>query len=355
MNNDCLINQQNETSDQEINIDIENLIKLRNTYPKNLLIGYLNINSLRNKIGCLQVLLDKASLDILCIDETKLDASFPDHLFQLADYQFPPFRRDRNSLGGGKMVFIRQGLISKRLETFETKIAETICIELTICKKKWCILFAYRPPGGNKDSFFQEISICISKIMTNYENIFIAGDLNADTLNSDSNNVFTDFIENFDLINLITQPTCFKSLKGTLLDVLLTNRPKHFQKTFVCETGLSDHHKLVATFFKSTFSKLPPKDLKYRNFKNFQEGRFLHELDQLLIQENLFRSPKPYSKLTEIYSNLLDQHAPFKIRKVRGNQAPFMNKELSKAIMNKSKNRKKYLKWPSRENCLAYK
>ena len=32
-----------------------------------------------------------------------------------------------------------------------------------------------------------------------------------------------------------------------------------------------------------------------------------------------------------------------------------MNKELSKAIMNKSKNRNKYLKWPSRENFLAYK
>ena len=118
MNNDCLINQQNETSDQEINIDIENLIKLRNTYPKNPLIGYLNINSLRNKIGGLQVLLDKAPLDILCIDETKLDASFPDHLFQLADYQFPPFRRDRKSLGGGKFGFYKTRPHFKKIRNF---------------------------------------------------------------------------------------------------------------------------------------------------------------------------------------------------------------------------------------------
>ena len=32
-----------------------------------------------------------------------------------------------------------------------------------------------------------------------------------------------------------------------------------------------------------------------------------------------------------------------------------MNKEFSKVIMNKSRLRNKYLKWPSRENFLAYK
>ena len=32
-----------------------------------------------------------------------------------------------------------------------------------------------------------------------------------------------------------------------------------------------------------------------------------------------------------------------------------MTKELSKAIMEKSKSRNKYLKWPSRENYVSYK
>ena len=82
---------------------------------------------------------------------------------------------------------------------------------------------------------------------------------------------------------------------------------------------------------------------------------FLNELDQLLIQDHLYNSQNPYSKLTKIYTDLLDKHAPIKIRRVRGNQAPFMNKELSKAIMNKSRIRNRYLKWPSRENFLALK
>ena len=62
-----------------------------------------------------------------------------------------------------------------------------------------------------------------------------------------------------------------------------------------------------------------------------------------------------YSKLTEIFQKILQKHALLKSKQVRGNYAPFMNKELSKVIMNKSRLRNKYLKWPSRENFLAYK
>ena len=95
----------------------------------------MNINSIRNKIISLRELVNKAPIDILCIDETKIDESFPDSQFFIENYQFPPYRRDRNSKGGGKIVYVRQGLISKRLKSFESKNIETICIELTISKK----------------------------------------------------------------------------------------------------------------------------------------------------------------------------------------------------------------------------
>ena len=85
-------------------------------------------------------------LDVVCVDETKLDDSFPNSHFILEDFQFPPFRRDRNSKGGGKLVYVKPGIIAKRLKNFETKFSETICIELTTSKKKWCALFAYRSP-----------------------------------------------------------------------------------------------------------------------------------------------------------------------------------------------------------------
>ena len=47
-------------------------------------------------------------------------------------YQFPPFRKDRNKFGGRKIVYVKDGLIVKRLNDFETNISETISLELTI-------------------------------------------------------------------------------------------------------------------------------------------------------------------------------------------------------------------------------
>ena len=38
---------------------------------------------------------------ILCIDEPKLDKTFPDSQFQIENYQYPLFLRDRNWKGGG--------------------------------------------------------------------------------------------------------------------------------------------------------------------------------------------------------------------------------------------------------------
>ena len=149
--------------------------------------------------------------------------------------------------------------------------------------------------------------------------------------------------------------TCFKSSKGTLLDVLLTNKPKSFQKTFVCETGLSDCHNLVATIFRLTFIKLPPKVVKYRSYKNFDENKFCHDLDQILVKGDLFKAKDPYNKLTNILYNTLEKHTPLKSKTVIENQAPFMNKKLSKGIMEKSRLRNKHLKYPSKEKFLAYK
>ena len=78
----------------------------------------------------------KAPLDVFCIDETKLDDRFPNSLFILKNFQISPFRRDGNSKGGRKLVYIKQGIIAKRLENLETKFYESICIELIISKKK---------------------------------------------------------------------------------------------------------------------------------------------------------------------------------------------------------------------------
>ena len=102
---------------------------------ENPMIGYLNINSLRNKIIDLRDILKHISLDSFVLSETKLDNSFPCAQFQIFDYERRA-RRNRNKYGGGLIEFIKKGLICKRLKTFETVNSEWICSELTISNKK---------------------------------------------------------------------------------------------------------------------------------------------------------------------------------------------------------------------------
>ena len=159
------------------------------------------------------------------------------------------YRRDRNSKGGGKLVFVKNDLIAKRVKDLETKVSETVRIELTISKKKWCILFAYKPPKQNNVLFFQEILNSLNQLVHKCENIFLPSDLNADLLHSknDTNNDFSVLRDMYDLSHLVKAPTCYKNLKGTFLDVPIANESNSFQKTIVCKTGLSDCHMLIAT------------------------------------------------------------------------------------------------------------
>ena len=42
--------------------------------------------------------------------------------------------------------------------------------------RKWCILFAYRPPQNNTlKTFFQEINLSLSTIVNTYDNIMLIG------------------------------------------------------------------------------------------------------------------------------------------------------------------------------------
>ena len=61
--------------------DLLGLIKLRKGNPNNPNIAYLNINSLSEKFLSLRETCLKSSIDILCVDETKLDASYPNAQF----------------------------------------------------------------------------------------------------------------------------------------------------------------------------------------------------------------------------------------------------------------------------------
>ena len=355
----------NDSEEEYIDGELADLITLRSKYPLNPILAYLNVNSLRgSKMDQVREMCRLAPIDILCLDESKLSYDFPDAQFQIEGYQYPPFRRDRISkksqtndcLGGGKLIFLKSGLINTRLKNIETPTAESICIELTISNRKWFVMYAYRPESINRLIFFEEIKKTLNQAVNKYDNIILAGDLNVDMdiPSKDVHGYLSDICDTFDLTNLIKGKTCTQSEQGSSLDVILTNRPRSFQKSCLIETGISDHHKLIMTFFRCHFQKFPAKNISYRSYKHFDEELFLADLKALQFNDLKENPSEAYDLLTNKFARLVEKHAPLKSKKIRGNQAPFMNKIYSKAIMNKSKMRNKYNKWKSRENYLNY-
>ena len=353
----------NDYESPNLDGNLDDLISVVLKFSQNVSFGYINVNSLRNaKFDQIKEMCRLCPLDILCLDESKLTDDFPTSQFHIDGYYYPPFRRDRpsksvRSFGGGKLVFAKDGLIVKRLTELETPTAETICLELQISKRKWFIVFAYRPESINRTLFFDEIKKTLNLAINKYDNIILAGDLNVDMdiPEKDVKGYLSDLCDTFDFTNLINQKTCLQSENGSSLDVILTNRPRSFQMTSVIETGISDHHKLTTTFFRSHFQRLPPKNIIYRDCKIFDENQFLRDINDAPIKETLLTDPRnAYENFTTIFRNLIDIHAPLKKKKIRGNQAPFMTKEYSKAIMTRSRIKNRYNKWKSRENYLEY-
>ena len=47
------------------------------------------------------------------------------------------------------------------------------------------------------------------------------------------------------------------------INVFLTNRMRSFHDTAITQTGTSDHHKLITSFFILYFEQIPPKKVEH--------------------------------------------------------------------------------------------
>ena len=86
------------------------------------------------------------------------------------------------------------------------------------------------------------------------------------------------------------------------------------------------------------FQKLQPKIINYRDYKNFDNEKFRSDIWKInLNTTNL-------EEFMQTVFRIFNKHAPIKRRYIQTNKAPFMNKDLHKAIIKISKLRNNFLK-----------
>ena len=175
---------------------------------------------------------------------------------------------------------------------------EVLAVEVTINKEKWLFISMYKQPKVKASI----IIYCVDNIMNhciNFDcsivimggihfdcNIVIMGDLNVNMLKR--NNALTNCLDINGLTNIVKNATCFKGTPS-LIDFIVTNKPKRFKSTISADTGLSDIHSMVCTSTKFHVPKQKLTTFTYRSYKHFNNESFLSDLSVIPyhITENI--------------------------------------------------------------------
>ena len=187
-----------------------------------------------------------------------------------------------------------------------------VCISVPLRKKKWLLCSSYNPKKNLIANHLNCISRNLDSQLGQYESFILVGDFNVVSNSATMKN----FCQIYGCKNIVKVKTCFKNpINPTCIDLIITYRPKSFQGSEVIETGLSDFHKMSLTVMKVFYNIQKQKIIQYRKYRDFSNEAFMHELESALsrfvqISFGTFKST---------VDNILQKHAPIKIRYVRAN------------------------------------
>ena len=140
----------------------------------------------------------------------------------------------------------------------------------------------------------------------------------------------SQFLFEINAKNIVKEPTCFKILsKPSCIDLVITISSSNFQNTNAILTGLSNFYKMALSVLKYTFHRSAPKELVYRDYKNFDRVIFKRELEDKLNQPI-----NEYNHFEQIFLEILNIHAPVKRKLLRVSHVPYVTKAFRKAIIN---------------------
>ena len=206
---------------------------------------------------------------MLMISETKLDESFPSMQLNIDGYNY--FRSDRNAKGGGILMYDVWDDISCKLIPMRNSSIEGLFIELKLRKKKWLLCCSYNSHRRFISNHLIDIRKNLDLLSTNYDNIFLLGDFNAEI----ENNFLKEFCDLHGMKSLVRIPTCYKNpANPTCIDLMLANSDWSFVNSFTIETGLPDFHKMIVNVLKIYFQKREATVINYRDYRNFSNEEF---------------------------------------------------------------------------------
>ena len=334
--------QQNESEHPlECKQTDKNLNKIRKSIGrKGLLICSLNAPSLVKHKDELEVLVVENKIDIIAINETKLENNIDNSWVALNDFSL--LRCDRNRHRGGVAMYVRETIDFEHRTDLQTDNLEILCIEVKPkFSKSFLALAWYRPP-----KYEHETLNALETLLKTIEN---KNDLNIDDKNKVIDHLRSVYRQ-FQMKQLIKFPTRSTLTSQTLIDHFASNKPSYIIDSGVFTTGFSDHDLIYGVRKVSSRINREPKIIKSRQLKNYDPTKFRKELQQVdwesIIELNDVNAMS--LEWEKEFIRVLDKHGPIRKRKVRDSYAPYIDKKLKHKMFMRDLYKKRFSKTKKR-------
>ena len=317
-------------------------------------VASLNVRSILPSLPEIKEIILSNNYDIFCVVETWLHAGIPDELINIVNYNL--FRCDRITRGGGLCIFIKNPL--KALLIDSTNTIEQLWLNINTKNESIAFGVVYKPPSMENKLFLDQFEGTLSLLFTKYDEVMCTGDFNINILDIENvhvNNLLS-VLEQFNLRQIIEEPTRITESKSTLIDLVIVTNEERIVEKAVLDCDISDH-QMVCFKVKVSNGNSKPRMYTYRNFNNFVYDSFHNDLLSI-PWDTIFYIQEINEKVTYLAQNivaLFDVHAPLVTSRFTKPFAPWLTYNIKLMMSSRDNALQRYKKTKDNNHWQFYK
>ena len=277
------------------------------------------------------------ALDVLIINETKLDSTIDNREVNIPGYEI--IRNDRKingRKGGGVCIYIRCNLNYTLRDDLEVENLETLVIQVIKLRSNPILISTWYRPPDTPTTIFDNFEELIGKMDSTGHEIFLLGDFNVDFMpdaNENNTNKLKDIFATYGLEQLINKPTRVTSNSSTLIDLCVTNTATKTINSEVFHLAISDHSLIYMTY-KTKYERIGKRIIEIRSMKKFTKEQCLWDLEQQNWNDiKLSSDPNiMWSKWKSLLMECIDRHDPLKHKRVGNKRSQWITSQLQREM-----------------------